>query len=79
MSLYRFSYFAILENFITDFSGTVKAGKLKVGKNMDNDWMYSVYLNRGQGSITCSYVPLWIYSNLCLWSYFNETYTTLGL
>ena len=37
---------------MTDFSGTMKARKLKVCINMDNDWMYCVYQNRGQGSIT---------------------------
>ena len=40
-----------LKNVVTDFSGTVKARKLKVCINMDNDWMYCVYWNRGQGSI----------------------------
>ena len=50
MSLDRFSDFAILENFVTDFSGTMKARKLKVCINMDNDGMYCVYQKRGQGS-----------------------------
>ena len=35
--------------FVRDFSGTMKAKKLKVHINMDNDWMYCVYWNRGQG------------------------------
>ena len=52
MSLGMFSNFAILENFLTDFSGTKKAGKLKVPINLDNDWMYCVYQKKGQGSIT---------------------------
>ena len=43
---------SFLKIFITDFSGTMKARKLKVRTNMDNDWMYSVYQNRAQGSIT---------------------------
>ena len=30
----------------------MKARKLKVRINMDNDWLYQVYWNRGQGSIT---------------------------
>ena len=30
----------------------MKPRKLKARINMDNDWMYRVYLNRGQGSIT---------------------------
>ena len=37
MSPGRFSDFAILENFGTDFSRTKKARKLKVHINMDND------------------------------------------
>ena len=79
MSLHRFSNFAILENFVTDFSGTMKARKLKSGINMDNDWMYCVYRNRGQGSITLGVMSLGRFSITCLGSYFNETYTKLGL
>ena len=41
-----------LKIFVTDFSGTMKARKLKVRINMDNDWMYCVYQNKGQRSIT---------------------------
>ena len=37
---------------MTDFSGTMKARKMKVHINMDNDWMYCVCRNFGQGSIT---------------------------
>ena len=40
VSLGRFSNFAILENFLTDFSGTKKTRKLKVCINMDNDSLY---------------------------------------
>ena len=58
MSLHRFSNFAILENFITDFSGTMKTRKLKAGINRDNDWMYRVYSNRGHGSITLGVMSL---------------------
>ena len=58
MSLDRFSNFAILEIFVTDFSGTMKAIKLKVHINMDNDWMYCVYRNRGQGVITLGVMSL---------------------
>ena len=58
MSLHRFSNFAILEIFLTDFSGTLKARKPKVSTNMDNDWMYRVYQNRGQGSITLGVMSL---------------------
>ena len=58
MSLHRFSNFAILENFVTEFSGTMKARKLKVCINMDNDWMYRVYWNRCEGSITLGVMSL---------------------
>ena len=47
-----------LKIFITDFSGTMKARKLKVCINMDNNWMSSVYRNRGQGSITVGVISL---------------------
>ena len=30
----------------------MKARKVKIPINMDSDWMYRVYLNRDQGSIT---------------------------
>ena len=30
----------------------MKARKLKVCINMDNDWMYNVYWNNGQGATT---------------------------
>ena len=36
----------------------MKARKLKVCINMDNDWMYHVYRNRGQGSITVGVMSL---------------------
>ena len=54
----KFSKFAILENFRNRFSETMKARKLKVGIHMDNDWMYFVYRNRGQGSLTLGVTPL---------------------
>ena len=43
---------------LTDFSGTMKARKLKVCINMDNDWMYRVYQNKDQGSITLGVMSL---------------------
>ena len=43
---------------MTDFSGTMKARKLKVCINMDNDWMYSVYQNWDQGFITSGVMSL---------------------
>ena len=59
ISLGRFLFlkFAILEIFVTDFSEPKKARKLKVHINMDNDWMYPVYQNMGQESITLGDVP----------------------
>ena len=36
-----------LKIFATDFSGTMKARKLKVHIDMDNDWMYCVYGAKG--------------------------------
>ena len=47
-----FQILPFLKIFVTDFSGTMKARKLKAPIKMDNDWMYFVYQNRGQGSIT---------------------------
>ena len=58
MSLDRFSSFPFLKIFVTDFSGTMKARKLKVPINMDNDWMYRVYRNSGQGFITLRVISL---------------------
>ena len=67
----------------------MKARKLKVGIIMDNDWMYCVYRNRGQGSINLGVKSLGRFSKKiymhfaqllqCLWSYFDETYITFGL
>ena len=44
--------------FVSDFSGTMKAGKLKILINMDNDWMYQVYGNRDEGSIILGVMSL---------------------
>ena len=41
----------------------MKARKLKVHIDMDNDWMYRVYPNRGQGSITLGVMSLGRFSN----------------
>ena len=75
MSLHRFSSFASLENFRSRFLRNYESQSI----NMDNDWMYSVYQKRGQGSITLGVMSLCRFSITCLYSYFNETYTTLGL
>ena len=58
LSLDRFQILPFLKILGTDFSGTMKARKLKVRINMDNDWMYSVYWNRGQGFITLGVMSL---------------------
>ena len=58
MSFGWFSNFAILENFHLDFSGTMKAQKLIFHINMDNDLIYGVYCNMGQGSITLGVMSL---------------------
>ena len=42
---------SFLKIFVIDFSGTMKARKLKVCINMVNELMYCVYQNRVQGSI----------------------------
>ena len=85
MPLLRFSDFAILE----DFSGTMKARKMKICMNIDDGWMYCVYWNRDEGSITRGVMSLGMFSKkkkcillnnfLCLWPYFEETYIRLGL
>ena len=54
-----FQILPFLKIFVTDFSGTIKARKLKVRINMDNDWMLFVYWNRGQGSITLRVMSLY--------------------
>ena len=46
-----FQILPFLKIFIIDFSEPKKARKLKVCVNIDNDWMYCVYQNRGKGSI----------------------------
>ena len=53
-----FQILPFLKIFVTDFSGTMKARKLEVCINMVNDWMYRVYMKRGQGSITLGVISL---------------------
>ena len=63
--LIGFQILPFLKIFVTDFSGTTKARKSKNRINMDNDWMYSVYRNMGQGSITLGVMSLgWFSKNL---------------
>ena len=58
-----FQILPYLKIFVTDFSGTMKARKLKVLINMENDWMYRVYRNRGQGFITLGDAPWYVMSS----------------
>ena len=53
-----FQILPFLKIFVTDFSGTMKARKLKVCINMHNGWMYHIYWNRGQGSRTLRVMSL---------------------
>ena len=39
MTLYKLQILSFLKIFITDFSGTMKARKLKVCLKIDNDWL----------------------------------------
>ena len=57
-----FKILPFLKIFITDFSGTMKTRNLKVCINIDSDWMYCVYLKRGQGSITFGVMSLCSFS-----------------
>ena len=82
-----FQILPFLTIFVIDFSEPKKARKLKVHLNKDNDYTYCVYWDRGKGSITRGVMSLGrfkklkciLLNNFCLWSYFDETYTTLGL
>ena len=56
--LIGFQILPFLKILVTDLSGTMKTRKLKVCINMDNEWMYPVYQNKGQGSITLRVMSL---------------------
>ena len=53
-----FQILPFLKTFVTDFLEPKKTRKLKVSINMDNDWMYCVYQNRGKGSRTLGVMSL---------------------
>ena len=74
--LIDFQSFPFLKIFITDFSGTIKARKLKVCINIDNDWLYRVYRNRGQGSITLGVMSLgrFSFSNFDILENFHDRF-----
>ena len=44
--------------FITDFPGTMEAVKLKLGTHMDNELMYPIYWNQGEGPMTLGVTSL---------------------
>ena len=74
MSLDRCSNFAILENFHIRFLRTMKARKLKVCINIDNDLLYCVYRNGGQGSITLGVMSLGRFSKKLKYILFYNIY-----
>ena len=59
---FGFQILPFLKIFITDFSESKKAIKLKVRINRDNDWMYLLCWNRGKGSITHGVISLGSFS-----------------
>ena len=63
LSLSRFQILPFLKICITDFSEPKKARKLKSPINMDNDWMYCVYQNRGKVFIALGVMSLGRFSN----------------
>ena len=76
MFLGRFQILPFLKNFVTDFSGTKKARRLKVHINMDNDRMYRVYQNKGQGSITLCLITFMFV--VLLWLNLYHTWSLRG-
>ena len=52
----------------------MKVRKLKVRTNMDNDWMYCVYQNKGQWSITLGVMSLGSDS----WSFILHCHVTMS-
>ena len=59
---------------MTDFSGTMKAVKLKLGTHMDNRLMYRVQKNQVQGLITLGVTSLDKFYNLPLMTNFRHTF-----
>ena len=59
-----FQSLPFLKIFVTDFSKPKTARKLKVRINMDNDWMYREYRNRGQESKTLGVTSLGRFSKI---------------
>ena len=61
-SCFFLSNFQALKIFVTLFSGTVRPRILKLGKHMDNGWVYHVYRNQA----TASYSSLYFFIFLSL-------------
>ena len=59
MSLGKYTNFAILKKLRNIFLR--KARMLKVRKNLENDWMYRVYQNMDQGSLTLGVMSFGIF------------------
>ena len=59
-----------MKKIVTDFSGTLKAVKMKLDTHIDNGLMYRVYQNQGQGTLTRGY-------NLPLMKIFRHTFLKL--
>ena len=60
---------------MTDFSGTMKVIKLKLGTHMDNGLMYHVYQNQGQGPITLGVTSFDKFYNLPLMEIFDTDFS----
>ena len=60
-------YLSSIEHFLSLFSGTIKARKLKLGINMDNGWMYHAYRIRGHGPITLGVIFLGRFPHLFIY------------
>ena len=48
----RFYNLPSMKTFCIDFSGTMRAIKLKLGTHMDSGLMYHMYQNQGHGPLT---------------------------
>ena len=62
---------------ITLFWGTMKARKLKLGMNLDNGQMYCAYCNRVQGPITLGVMFLSRFSHLLFICHYWKIFVTL--
>ena len=62
----RFYNLPSMKIFVIDFSGTIKAVKLKLSTHVDNGLMYPIYQNQGWGLITLGVTSLEIFYNLPL-------------